>query len=225
MCKGWCQSCQNRTNYHEVSIISQRMFMHSLSGTTDLDFVHRRTDKGKLSLKQEPSVTSCLVWKFHLGSTWPKCKVNVWRTEVKSGHLVSQYGQWNGFSLSSHSRALNRVWFNTIISHSLSQIVVLFTSCNCFNIHLRYLLHVGVTHGLCDTFPLVIARSRANGIHMAPVLFILRVNLWVYKTNIWTIIKYLNLVDFLHRVARVIWYCTSVEGWNPIVSYLHKPRM
>lgn len=45
----------------------------------------------------------------------------------------------------------------------------------------RYLLHVGVAHGLCNSFAFVVAGSGAYRIHMAPVILTLRVDFRIYE--------------------------------------------
>lgn len=45
----------------------------------------------------------------------------------------------------------------------------------------QYLLHVGIAHGLCNTFALVVAGPGSYGIHVAPVVLTLRVDLRIYE--------------------------------------------
>lgn len=46
-----------------------------------------------------------------------------------------------------------------------------------------HLLGVSVTHCFRDTFSLIVARSRSNGIHVTPVIFTLRMFLKVKKSE------------------------------------------
>lgn len=45
----------------------------------------------------------------------------------------------------------------------------------------QYLLHVGIAHGLRNTFALVVAGPGSYGIHVAPVVLSLRVDLRIYE--------------------------------------------
>lgn len=79
-----------------------------------------------------------------------------------------------------------------------------------------YLFHVGVTHCLCYTFPLIIARSRTNRVNMPPILLILWVYLWIWNANILKTFQTL-FTDF----------CTEYKielNWKRVVhiSYWHK---
>lgn len=45
----------------------------------------------------------------------------------------------------------------------------------------QYLLHVGIAHGLRNTFALVVAGPGSYGVHVAPVVLSLRVDLRIYE--------------------------------------------
>lgn len=48
------------------------------------------------------------------------------------------------------------------------------------NINQTYLFHVCITHGFSHTLPLIITSPRADRVHVTPVVFILRMHLWIY---------------------------------------------
>lgn len=67
------------------------------------------------------------------------------------------------------------------LQHFTSQIRVLSTPKPQAQTLGKYLLHVGIAHGLCDTFAFIIAGPRSYWIHVAPVILTLRVDFRIYN--------------------------------------------